>query len=193
MPTSEQLCALQTQIAPAAVACEQRTGMPAEATAAQCIVESGWLAHAPNNNCFGIKINPGAQGRALLHTREWFNATELAGFLARGDGRTAEPDPQIRGQVKGRNCYLVRDWFATFANLSDCFAYRAHLLLNSPLYKPALQQFQKDRNLEAYIKSIAAHYATDPTYAAAVEKFATSKEVVDAVNAVRQATSGYQR
>jgi len=43
------------RIAQAAVACEGQTGCPAELSAAQCILESGWLAVCPGCNCFGIK------------------------------------------------------------------------------------------------------------------------------------------
>src|SRR5437660_12429141 len=78
------------RIAEAAVASERSTGCPAELQAAQCILETGWLNHAPGNNCFGIKFYAGAFGRQLLHTREWFTNTEAARFLALGDGRTAE-------------------------------------------------------------------------------------------------------
>src|SRR5579872_7370119 len=78
------------QIAQAAVASERATGCPAELQAAQCILETGWLSHAPGNNCFGIKSYPGESGRQLLHTREWFTDTGVRQFLASGDGRTAE-------------------------------------------------------------------------------------------------------
>ena len=78
-------------IAQAAVAAEKATHCPAELQAAQCILETGWLAHAPGNNCFGIKSYEGAAGRQLLASREWFNDAELDCFLSRGDGRSATP------------------------------------------------------------------------------------------------------
>ena len=107
-----------TQIADAAVAAEAATGCPAELMAAQCILESGWLSFAPQNNCFGIKTYSGEFGRQLLRTTEWFNASELAAFLSRGDSRTATRMPAA--PVNGRSKYSVQDWFATFATLAGC-------------------------------------------------------------------------
>src|SRR6478672_2840811 len=90
------------RIAEAAVASEQSTGCPAELQAAQCILETGWLNHAPGNNCFGIKSYAGAFGRQLLHTREWFTDAELARFLTSADGRTAEPVEPAQQDARGR-------------------------------------------------------------------------------------------
>src|SRR5215469_1251488 len=100
-------------IAEAAVVSERSTGCPAELQAAQCILETGWLKHAPGNNCFGIKSYEGAWGRQLLRTNEWFNDAEAARFLARGDGRTAALADPVQQDAHGRKLYNVRDWFAT--------------------------------------------------------------------------------
>lgn len=68
--TDKQLVALD-QIAAAAVDCERATGIPAELTTAQCILESGWLTVAPKNNCFGIKHTSGPDNYCL--TSEFLN------------------------------------------------------------------------------------------------------------------------
>jgi hypothetical protein len=82
----------------------------------QAILESGWLDHAPGNNCFGIKSYNGEYGRQLLSTTEWFTDAELKRFLALGDGRTAQlADPVAPARHDGRRKYRVQDWFATFA------------------------------------------------------------------------------
>src|SRR5437762_5869262 len=112
-------------IAEAAVTSERSTGCPAELPAAQCILETGWLKHAPGNNCFGIKSYNGAFGRQLLRTREWFSDADAARFLALGDGRTAELANPVQHDPRGRKLYHVEDWFANFATLGDCFARRA--------------------------------------------------------------------
>src|SRR6476660_7388079 len=88
-------------IAQAAVASENATACPAELQAAQCILETGWLKHAPGNNCFGIKSYQGESGRQLLTTREWFTADGLARFLSLGDGRTATPAKPTRQDARG--------------------------------------------------------------------------------------------
>src|SRR5262245_25350157 len=90
-------------IAQAAMASEKATECPAELQAAQCILETGWLHHAPGKNCFGIKSYPGEYGRQLLATREWFSRDELARFLSRGDGRVATAVRGAAPDARGRS------------------------------------------------------------------------------------------
>lgn len=152
------------RIAQAAVASAQATGCPAELQAAQCILETGWLNHAPGNNCFGIKSYPGEFGRQLLRTREWFTAAELRRFLAAGDGRTADLVDPPRQDATGRRLYSVQDWFATFATLGDCFARRAALFAGGR-YAPFAAAWLANRDLEALVRGVAGIYATDAAYA----------------------------
>ena len=172
------------RIAQAAVASEQATGCPAELQAAQCILETGWLSHAPGNNCFGIKSYPGESGRQLLQTHEWFTPKELLQFLARGDQRTAEPVTPERVDGRGRRLYSVQDWFATFETLGDCFAKRAGNFRSGP-YARFAAAFQADRDLEALVHGIAPIYATDPAYAGKVLAFVHNSEVREALAAAR--------
>ncbi len=156
--TPEQQAANLAQIAQAAVKSEKLTGCPAELTAAQCILESGWLQFAPQFNCFGIKSYAGELGRQLLATWEVFTAEQLQAFLEQGDGRSAV-------HTSG-NTYRVTDYFATFATLADCFVRRA-MIWDIGVYAPAANDYKSDGSpgaLERYVRAIAIHYATDPAY-----------------------------
>lgn len=159
------------RISKSAVEAELATGCPAEITAAQCILESGYLAHAPGNNCFGVKQYTGCHGTQLLDTSEWFTAEEAARFLARGGGRAAILVQPVRTNANGRNHYACRDLFATFATLAECFVYHGKLIQRG-VYAAAWEQYQKDHDLSTYIAGVAKHYATDPQYAATVSKVA---------------------
>jgi hypothetical protein len=90
------------RIAAAAVQAEQSTGCPAEITTAQCILESGYLQHAPGNNCFGIKAYAGCFGTQLIDTHEWFTDAEAAKFLERGQGRAAVAIQPVADQRRGQ-------------------------------------------------------------------------------------------
>jgi len=150
------------QIVEAALECEKATGIPAEVTAAQCILESGWLQHAPQNNCFGIKSYPGCFGLQLLKTDEWFTEVERVHFLGGKAGRSTilASGPN----AAGRCLYECRDWFATFPTLADCFTEHSQLLLIGRYLDP-LRVYREDGNIEAYVRAIAPIYATDPKYA----------------------------
>lgn len=191
MPTPEQLLTLQTKIAPAAVACEKRTGLPAPLSAAQCILESGYLAHAPGNNCFGIKEYAGCHGKQLLHTREWFTDAELAHFLALCAGRTATLSPGLPGKMGNRHLYEVQDWFATFATLADCFVRRGLLYRAPGPYSHFATAYDLDHDLEALVRGIAPTYATDSHYADQVLALIHMPALQAALAAVRLAVTGY--
>jgi len=170
-------------ITAAAVQAERDTGSPAALAAAQAILESGWLTHAPGNNCFGIKEYHGCPDRQLLTTHEFFMPQSLAAFLGLGDSRTADLDPPNQ-PAGARQRYRVQDWFAAYPDLAGCFAYHGSLLQRG-VYQPAWEQYQRDGNLDGYIDGIARHYATDPNYAASVKELANASYVTAALAAVR--------
>ena len=174
------------QIAQAAVASERATGCPAELQAAQCILETGWLAHAPGNNCFGIKSSPSDSGRQVLHTHEWLTPAELDQFLAASSGRTAELVQPAQHDARGRSLYSVQDWFATFPTLADCFARRA-AFFDTGRFAPFADAWRRDRDLEALVRGIAPIYATDPAYAQKVLGFIFQAEVRDEIASARAA------
>jgi flagellum-specific peptidoglycan hydrolase FlgJ len=99
--TQEQQQAL-TQIASAAVNAERATGIPAELSAAQCILESAWLTRAPGNNCFGIKATD--HNGAYAITKEYLNGQWVTQRLA----------------------------FKLYPSLADCFLDHAQLIQEGP-------------------------------------------------------------
>jgi flagellum-specific peptidoglycan hydrolase FlgJ len=133
--TPSQQAAVVT-IATAAVTCQRLTGCPAALSAAQCIFESSYLTRAPGNNCFGIKVDAHGSGTQYVVTHEFLNGQWLEMPLA----------------------------FESYLTLADCFADHARLI-QSGVYAPAWQAYLAGRDLDAYIRGVAAHYATDPAYA----------------------------
>jgi flagellum-specific peptidoglycan hydrolase FlgJ len=171
-------------IAVAAVASERSTGCPAELQTAQCILETGWLKHAPGNNCFGIKFYDGAWGRQLLRAKEWFTDADSARFLAAGDGRTAVPADPVQQDANGRKLYKVQDWFATFATLGDCFAHRA-AMFSAGRYAPFAATYKAGGSLEDLVRGIAPIYATASGYADSVLALIHNADVQAAIAAAR--------
>lgn len=164
--------------------CETTTSVPCELTLAQWALESGWGAHSPGNNCFGIKANPlSHQGAQLLYTYEYFTPGEAQVWLDRVQGRTAViVDATVRPD--GRLRYKCQDWFAKFTTLADCFIKRANIF-TLPMYLPFFAKYERDRNLVSLVKSVGSRYATDPIYADKILEIASIPEVQAAIKEVR--------
>ncbi len=189
MPSPDQIRTLETQIAPAAISSESLTGVPAEATCAQCVLESAWLTKlSGRNNAFGIKGLPGS----LHYTHEWFTAAERSHFLSLGGGRTAELDEPRQVDAKGRTKYVVQDYFRDFDTLSDCFTRHA-LLLTEGRYQPHLKAYREGGTVEQFVRGIAPIYATSPSYADSLLAIIRMPQVANICQALRTATSGYAR
>ncbi len=139
------------RIAQAAVTAERETGCPTEISAAQCIVESAWLKVAPGNNCFGIKTRSADDCQYCL-TKEYVNGEWQRQKLA----------------------------FAVYPDLAACFAAHAQLLQRGP-YAAAWRRYQANHDLEAYIRGVAEHYATDPGYSAKILTIAHGPHVSAAI------------
>lgn len=148
------------RIAEAAVAAERETGCPAEISAAQCIVESAWLEVAPGENCFGIKSRPDGDCQYCL-TKEYIN-----------------------GEWKNQKIA-----FAVYPDLAACFAAHARLLQCGG-YAPAWRRYQANHDLDAYIRAIAEHCATDPGYAPKTLQLAHGPHVYAAIMEERQRAAG---
>lgn len=181
--TKEQAIAI---IAPAAVESEKRTGLPAEITAAQCALESGWLKSAPGNNCFGIKFSPAKHnGKQLLKTREYFGSIDAAmSWVAALAGREF-----IKGTgsiINGRAEYIVRDWFAAYASLADCFADHARLITMGRPYRKGWEAYLIHRDWRRLLADIGPVYATAPDYAQRV-LVVLEGELQRAIDAARNA------
>lgn len=152
-------------IAEAAVAAEAATGCPAEVSAAQCALESGWLQHSPGNNCFGIKDTDRRAGAQYVYTKEYINGSYKTLKLA----------------------------FEIYDSLADCFI--DHALLITGGFTPAerncyhahFDMYQRDGNLEDFIAGISAHYATAKAYAQSIKTLARQTDIVEAIAEARRA------
>jgi flagellum-specific peptidoglycan hydrolase FlgJ len=93
----------------AARAAQAKWKVPASVQLAQWALESGWGAHSPGNNPFGIKALAGYQTQTLMTTEFVHGAYEKV--------------PQT---------------FAAFASVADAFDVHAKLLATSHYYTPAM-------------------------------------------------------
>ena len=192
MPLSPvQLSNLRQYIAPAAIDCELKLGIPADLTAAQCasLRVRGSKIKPRVELLSGLKSvgGPNEFGRQLLMTREYLNDKELAWFLHLNDQRHAElVDPSALPDANGRRQYRAWDWFATFPDLTSCFAKRASLFLYGP-YLQFAKTYAADHNFEAYVRAVAKVYATAPNYAEVILSIIRMPEVVEALDDAKEA------
>lgn len=121
---------------PAAVAAEQRYGVPWQVTLAQVALESGWGKHGIGGyNVFGIK-GTGPAGSVVKSTKEWRN------------GRYVTENAR----------------FAKYHDYYEAIMEHGKLFHNG-YYQKAMTQFQRDRDPIAFARNIHGIYATSPTYA----------------------------
>ena len=123
-------------------------------TLGQAALESGWGAHAPRFNFFGIKAKASdpESTRQLLRTREvcanrncWF--PEIISITPRADGKFN---------------YVVRDWFRAYPDAATAFNAHGEFLVRNKRYSKA---FTVANNPYAFAAEVArAGYATDPSY-----------------------------
>jgi flagellum-specific peptidoglycan hydrolase FlgJ len=125
------------QIAPGAIAAQQRYGVPASVTIAQAIDESGWggsALAANNHNLFGIK-GSGPAGSVSLPTQEYLNGQWVT----------------------------INAPFRVYYNIAESIADHAELLATSGYYQRAMA----DRAVpDAFANDLTGVYATDPEYGA---------------------------
>jgi flagellum-specific peptidoglycan hydrolase FlgJ len=171
-------------IAEAAVAAENPR-CPAELLLAQCAIESGWLKKSlPGWNCFGMKsAHPGGR-EALSATSEWFTEAEARHFLEAREGRSAHLVRGVSAKPNGRCLYACRDWFMVFDSLADAFRVRAGGFTGGR-YAPHVIAYQKDRDLERFIRGIGPIFATDPRYSESVLSIIRMPQVKAAIAAAR--------
>lgn len=120
---------------PAAVAAEQKYGVPWQVTLAQVALESGWGKHGIGGfNVFGIK-GTGPAGSVVKSTKEWRN------------GRYVTENAR----------------FAKYNDYYEAVMEHGKLFHNG-YYKKAMAQFPKDHDPIAFVHNIQGIYATSPTY-----------------------------
>ena len=134
-PGTKAQQAFINQIAPGAVAAQQRYGVPAAVTIAQAIDESAWgtssLA-AQDNNLFGIK-GSGPAGSVTLPTQEY----------------------------QGGQWVTIDAQFRVYYNIAESISDHAELLATSGYYTRAMA----DRAVpDAFANDLTGVYATDPEY-----------------------------
>ncbi len=124
----------------AAQAAERKWRIPASVSLAQWAIESGWGAHSPGSNPFGMKPRKGKNDpQQMLMTTEW---------------------------SKAKGYYKVPQPFRVFPSISAAFDAHAELLATAPVYAPAMAHLP---DVHAFVATLAAHYATDPLYAHKIE------------------------
>lgn len=175
-----------------AVAAERATGVPALLSAAQCALESGWLAAAPTNNAFGVKWHKSQETRSrqLVKTREWFSRDYIAKWLAepgyegreviRETGKTKLVDSVLKIEIE------ARDWFMLYASLAESFTDHARLIQTGAPYRKAWKAFQTHRSPETLMRDISKDYATDPNYTTTVISIMKMPVLVKAIEEARK-------
>lgn len=141
---------------PHAGASEAATTVPALVTLGQAALESGWGAHAPRFNFFGIKARASdpEPTRQLLRTRE---------VLSRPDVTSFPEVISVTPRADGRYDYVVRDWFRAYPDAAAAFRAHGEFLQRNKRYAPA---FTVRADPYAFATEVArAGYATDPSYA----------------------------
>ena len=158
--TPQQLTWLNSVAAPAAVACELATKLPAALTVAQCCIESAYgTKESGANNIFGIKRDGHGNGFAEIVTHEVINGVDTVQTLE----------------------------FETYASVADCFSDHARLITTLPAYSVPWKAYLDGGDLQDLIAGVARAYATSPSYAQLVSEIASEPAVVSAIAAARSA------
>lgn len=126
-----------------AIEAQRELGVPASVSLAQWALESGWGKSMPpgSNNPFGMKARVGETGPTVtVRTREVFTT----------------------GPKKGQ-AYYIDAPFRKFDSFGHAFVEHGKLLGTAKAYAPARAKLP---DLDAYLDTMGAVYATDPTYAA---------------------------
>ncbi len=134
-PGTKAQQAFINEIAPGAIAAQQRYGVPAAVTLAQAIEESAWGSSGlavQYNNLFGIK-GSGPAGSVTLPTQEY----------------------------EGGQWVTIDAQFRVYHNIAESIADHAELLATSGYYQRAMA----DRAVpDAFANDLTGVYATDPDY-----------------------------
>lgn len=127
------------KVVQAAVAAMKKWRVPASVSIAQYGIESGWGAHAPGNNPFGMKPRKGkSDPQQILSTTEF---------------------------VKGKYVTVPQP-FRKFDSVAQAFDAHAELLATAAVYALAMAKLP---DLNAFIDAMSVHYATDPLYASKIK------------------------
>lgn len=112
----------------------QKWKVPASVSLAQWALESGWGAHSPGNNPYGMKPRKG-----LKDPQQELMTTEV---LFGKKVRKLQP-------------------FRLFGSISEAIDAHAELLATAPVYAEAMAELP---NVDKFVSEMSHHYATDPLY-----------------------------
>jgi flagellum-specific peptidoglycan hydrolase FlgJ len=172
------------QIARAAVAIEDATGFPTAALISQWACESSWGKKITGDfNYWGKIRDPEAGPARFCATHEDVSLAELAKF--RPDERASETKRQPLGN--GRFRIWLSRWFANYKTLEESLRDYVATFIKSPQrYKPAWQQYQQDKNVDAFLIAVCkAGYATASDYPHTLLAIAHQSNVQQAISAAR--------
>ncbi len=137
--------------------------LPAGVTIAQAAVESAWGKHAPGNNFFGI-TGHGDLPDIPLETHEDLTDAQLVAEMKAGHIlKVVDTGMAIPGNARKR--YKVLRQFGAWSTMSANFMARDHMIKSYPVYAPAYLAWVNDRDIEAYVRAFAQHWASDQNYA----------------------------
>ena len=151
--------------APTAQEAQKETGVPASITLAQAALESGWGAHAPGNNFFGIK--PGQNWTGKI---QYIDTTECGRTgIAHQDGIYDEvtaiypPNgPNHSPLCPGKYTYKVKSKFRAYDTPAGSFADHGNFLKINKRYAPCFATTTAEDFATALQK---CGYSTAPNYA----------------------------
>jgi hypothetical protein len=175
------------RIVSAAVALENETGIPAELTAVQCGIESGWLDNAPGNNAFGLKADTEATVFQLLETEEELTPAQI-NSLVRSGKRIVNMGPL----VAGRRIVTIQDKFMIFRSIDEAFRAYGQRMIRGYYFAPRWQRFLSHRSLPQLLRDLSGAdgkppYFTSRAYLALFDQISGQKNVQDALATARAA------
>jgi hypothetical protein len=123
------------EVVASALRTQRKTGLPASASLAQWVWESGWGKHIPSgsNNPFGIKAT-GDQPYVIVPTREW--------------------------DSKNQKYYMTQAKFRKFASSDDAFDAHAAVLMEKR-YSDARKKLP---DVDGFVDALAPIYGSDKNY-----------------------------
>jgi len=132
-----------------------RFKVPASVTVAQAALESGWGAHAPGYNLFGIKADPAWKGATTLQTTHEWNGHQMveikAAFRAYPDWQGSIDDHALFLASNPR--YMGAFAFTDGAKFATAIAQRGYA--TDPQYAAKLQSIMAAHGLYALDEPLA--------------------------------------
>ena len=159
--TNEQRDENLRRIAAAAVELESETGIPAELTAGQCIIESAWLEKAPGNNPFGMKASMSATTYQILETEEELTPVQIRA-VASSWKRIVDMSPMVGSRRRVR----IQDKFMVFRSLEEAFRAYGAMITRGKHFGPRFQRYLAHRSLPQLLRDMSGTDGAPPYFTA---------------------------